>query len=52
MTPIPLSKLTSDSKNNSPCNNSAFLDESNSESARNIQKRFGWPFVECVVSIL
>lgn len=51
MTPIPLSKLSANSENNSPGDNSDFLDDSNSQGADDIQKRFGWPNVECVVSI-
>lgn len=54
MTPIALSKHSKpaiSSEENSLCNNSVFLDDSNSQAADDIQKRFGWPIVECVVSI-
>lgn len=51
MTPIPLSKLAADSGEAPPGNTSFLLDDSNSEAADDIYKRFGWPFVECVVSI-
>jgi len=54
MTPVALSKhskLSTNSEDDSPSNNSVFLDDSNSQAADDIQKRFGWPFVECVVSI-
>lgn len=54
MTPVALSKhskLSTDSKENSSCNTGIFFDDSNSQAADDIQKRLGWPFVECVVSI-
>lgn len=51
MTPIPLSKLTAGSGDNSPTTDSFFHDDSNSMATEDFHKNPGWPFVECMVSI-